>query len=160
MEINKNGTLTYLDHSFVFQNGKDKYYFAVNKPEERTIKNSFQLKFKKENEFYGTGIIFYKLDKNLKENKNFLNDLKKARNSMEYLMSRNDVLNTERLPEPPTCQSGGQGSTGCSSTAGSNSCSVSCSSGYYSCCNSGTSCGCYNSITHILQPKEFSDDVE
>lgn len=48
-------------------------------------------------------------------------------------------------PTEGTCTSGGIGSTACSLTCGRRSCSISCASGYYSCCNCGVllaSCKC------------------
>ncbi|HKP74693.1 MAG TPA: hypothetical protein VJT67_04085 [Longimicrobiaceae bacterium] len=46
------------------------------------------------------------------------------------------------------CDSGGRGSTGCStSCGGGGSCSVSCGAGYFSCCRAGScSCTCVNSV--------------
>ncbi|HEX8411200.1 MAG TPA: hypothetical protein VF883_20230, partial [Thermoanaerobaculia bacterium] len=58
-----------------------------------------------------------------------------------------DVLN----PDPGTggaggsCASGGDGATQCSASYGSNSCSISCTTGYYACCNAlpgSASCRC------------------
>jgi hypothetical protein len=40
------------------------------------------------------------------------------------------------------CDSGGPGSASCSVSFGNSSCSTSCQSGYYSCCNAGTPCQC------------------
>ncbi len=37
-----------------------------------------------------------------------------------------------------TCTSGGTGSTACSQTCGRRSCSISCATGFYACCNCGT----------------------
>lgn len=58
-----------------------------------------------------------------------------------------DVLN----PDPgvggsaASCSSGGDGATQCSASYGSNSCSISCTTGYYACCNAlpgSASCRC------------------
>jgi len=44
----------------------------------------------------------------------------------------------------PSCSAGGVGSTSCTVTSGGNSCTASCASGYYACCNFGPlSCRCY-----------------
>jgi hypothetical protein len=44
------------------------------------------------------------------------------------------------------CASGGRGATACSSATGNPSCSITCGSGYYACCNSNSysaTCKCY-----------------
>lgn len=44
------------------------------------------------------------------------------------------------------CASGGRGATACSSATGTQSCSITCGSGYYACCNSNSysaTCKCY-----------------
>jgi hypothetical protein len=52
---------------------------------------------------------------------------------------------TEAGGSSPTCDSGGQGATSCSVSSGSRSCTITCSAGYYSCCNTtatSVSCKC------------------
>lgn len=135
-------TLTFLDHSFVFRKGKASYYFAVDKPEEKEIKSSFGLSFPIENEHYGTGVTYHWLDKNTMKNaSDFFSKITKAPNAVEYIISTNSSDVTGKNIE---CSSGGQGASSCS--MGGGGCSVSCSSGYYACCNPG-GCNCI----HVLE---------
>lgn len=126
------GTLTYLDHAFVFKTKNDTFYFAVEKPEEKLIKSGFGLSFDKENQNYGIGIVQSHFSKEIKtERNNFYEELKKSSKLSEYLTS---IFGTAS-----DCQNGGYGSSSCS--MGNGGCSVSCINGYYACCNPGN-CEC------------------
>lgn len=147
LALNGNGTLTFLDHSFVFNDGENSYYFAVNKPEEKEIKSLFDLNFLKQNEHYGTGITYHWFDKELiKDTHSFLSGISKASKAVDFIISSNNSDIAGKI----SCSSGGEGSSSCS--MGGNGCSVSCASGFWACCNS-SGCNCIES-TLGLKPLE------
>lgn len=145
-EIKKEkGILTFLDHSFIFQNerNKEKFYFAVKKEEEKKIKDLFGLSFLDHHEYFANGIIHSIKDLSIEESENYShsNVIKLIKNSQ----SLEDILNSlyGNNFEKSDCTSGGPGSTSCSSSSSSYSCSVSCGKGYYACCsNTGILCIC------------------
>ncbi|SMC35330.1 hypothetical protein [Moheibacter sediminis] len=145
LDLKGKGTLTFLDHSFVFNNGEKSYYFAVDKSEEKEIKSLFGLSFQKENEYYGTGITYHWLDKDSMRNiPNFLSAIIKVPNAVEFIISMNDLEGKIS----GGCSSGGEGASSCS--MGGGGCSVSCGSGYFACCNPG-GCNCLTASIFIEQ---------
>lgn len=127
------GILTYLDHAFIFKNQTGLYYFAVDKPEEKLIKNNLDLNIDKDKEGYGIGIVktFFKRDIK-QQHPNFDLDVRNSSKLSEYFKTISDSPNND-------CESGGWGSSSCS--LGGSGCSVSCIAGYYACCNPGN-CDC------------------
>lgn len=145
LNFDSNGTLTFLEHSFVFKNRNESSYFAVEKPEEKEIKITFNLEFNSKNEFYGSGIVYNWFDKNIKDtNPNLSYDIKNANNIIDFIFKLN-----RKNAELNGCDSGGSGSTSCS--AGGGGCSVSCGAGYACCNGSGatSSCTCKSTVVPI-----------
>ncbi|MBW7870442.1 MAG: hypothetical protein H3C39_05200 [Flavobacteriia bacterium] len=127
------GVLTYLDHAFIFKNKNGSFYFAVDKPEEKSIKSLLSLNFKGEREAYGIAIVKSYFSKEIKNQyPNFSSDVFKSSKLSEYFVIISNTVGSD-------CQSGGWGSDSCS--LGNGGCSVSCINGYYACCNAGN-CEC------------------
>lgn len=125
------GTLTFLDHAFVFNDREKNTYFGVNnKIDSKNIEMDFNLKNIVQDSYLGSGITFNKIDKSNYENE-FVKKLLITDNITKFITDNN-------INKSVGCFSGGEGATSCGITGG---CNVSCGEGYYACCNS-SGCEC------------------
>lgn len=140
--------LTFLDHGVVLDSKTNESLFVgvKDKTESLNIKKAFDenRKSKKMNDTYGTGLIHI-----WQPSKSKIADSKMKYNLLTEQPSVLKFIYEDAATE--SCDNGGAGSSSCSvSTGGSGSnsgCSVSCQTGYYSCCNRGSlftsqSCSC------------------
>lgn len=148
----KEGTLTFLDHAFLFQTNTDKLYFYVDKKEQKAIKTNFGIKYPERNAYKGFGIRLQKINKSNDVSENDLLSTDNILSSMSKNNSLDEVINSFNLIQKNAeCESGGEGSSSCSSSSQSGSCSVSCVAGYYACCL-GWTCNC------VKVPQEIAPD--
>ena len=133
-----NAEVVYLLHGLLINSldKKERYYFSVEKQEERDIFNQLPFEYK---QFFnlksqGFGLVRFfdkisKLDAKAISKVNSIDFL-----SNEFKKHKQDAL----LTQSASCLAGGAGATSCS-ISGTGGCSVSCSSGYYACCNINSS---------------------
>ena len=152
----KHAEVLYLLHSIIINSldSKERYYLAVSKSEEQEIYGKLPASYKS---FFSASLNGYSIvqmtgtlptDVNIfKGATNPYNVLYKYRVSIKPLVMGAGITPDELAPPPPpTCQAGGVHSTGCSIGTNGFTCSVSCATGYYSCCNSPggfVDCQCY-----------------
>lgn len=116
-------SIAFLDHSFIVHTKGLNYYFGVSKEAEKLILSQIPDENKNFKEIvYGNGVIH---NWSKKGNSFDLKELKMSNSVIDYFNGFKSSLSGDTA-----CTSGGPGSTSCSVGG----CSVSCSSGYYSCC--------------------------
>lgn len=129
------GQITYLKNALIINtlNPNNTYFLGVDNDKGDKLRDRIQAKVKLSNTLSGYGLVEMNIDDfdkyNFSENRSIYYSLSTAigKANINTLMSG--------------CRSGGPGSTSCSYSDDGDGCSVSCSDGYYSCCNPG-GCGC------------------
>jgi hypothetical protein len=127
---------------------KERYYFAVDKEEEKSIYKNLPLAYKSFFTFKSYGYGVAKINGNFPENLELFDESDDPFSTLlKYRNIKNNNGKSEELQLDgllATCGQGGEGATSCS-IGGDYGCSVSCKAGYYACCNSGllsNSCKC------------------
>lgn len=131
----KEGKITFLDHAFIFQSGSEKFYFYVDNKYHEKMADNFKVDKDKSKTYKGGGIGFKKL--------NLTDDIHRSEKlSNENIVSSinkfdafEEIYHSFNIRQKSSgCESGGVGSSSCSISDGTNSCSVSCDPGFYACC--------------------------
>jgi hypothetical protein len=145
----KNGEVIYLLHAIIINSldQKERYYFAIEKPEEKLIYSqipaTWKLFFTQKANGYGVVRMTGRVPTDIKtftQSGNTWSDLRQYRASLTK-KEANTIVTDDPVGGIGTvsCDSGGAGAASCSTSIDPRfgSCSVSCSAGYYACCNHG-----------------------
>jgi hypothetical protein len=118
--------IVYLDHIIIVNSNEGKYYFSVKNQHAEIIRKMIPENQNYIAEIYGQGLAYNEIKKENTNNPEFLIE--------QLTSSRTFSLHSKG------CGAGGEGSSSCSIDG----CSVTCSEGYYACCNHGwpDSCKC------------------
>ncbi|WP_374402131.1 hypothetical protein [Flavobacterium sp.] len=144
---NEYSKITFLDHSIILDSKSEAFFIGVKEKLESSIiiKEFKEIRTNKKTlEAYGSGIVHMWFEKG--------NEFAKSKIKLNIIEEQPSIFKyLEDADAGTSCDSGGTGSTSCSVSSGgsgqSTGCSVSCQSGYYSCCNKGglftvNSCKC------------------
>jgi hypothetical protein len=144
----KTAQVIYLTHLIIINSleNKERYYLGISKPEEKEVLSKLPEIYKS---FFSSSTYGYGLVQMKGFLPNTINVFKNNSDPFQDLYSYRGFVNDKsvnNLTEPEHCDAGGAGATSCSKASGGYSCSVSCGSGYYACCNDHTvtppSCNC------------------
>lgn len=136
-----NGHLVYLKDALVIGTKTKNYFLGLDKTEERdqNIFEEVESKIDLEDSIFGYGLTEIEVDNFDKYN--FSSDKSIYYSLLEPTVNKNDIMS---FLKEPVCQHGGRGAISCSASSPSGvTCSTSCGSGYYACCNNvPLSCKC------------------